>query len=125
MAETATLAMLGRTPEDLRPAAQELAERVAAAVGDRAEVRVVEGTSQAGGGALPGVEIPTVLVAVTPRRPVHRVEARLREADPPVMVRVQQDRILLDLRTLWPDEFPLVAGALAQACKEEESDDAG
>ncbi|MCG0239154.1 MAG: L-seryl-tRNA(Sec) selenium transferase [Firmicutes bacterium] len=125
LAEIPTLAMLGRTREALRPAAQELAERVAAAVGDRAEVQVVEGTSQAGGGALPGVEIPTVLVAVTPRLPVHRVEARLREADPPVIVRVQQDRILLDLRTLWPEEFPLVAGALAQACKEEESDDAG
>lgn len=108
------LRMLALTRDDLRPAAERLAGLVAAALPD-ARVEVQEGYSQAGGGSLPGVEIPTVLVAVTPGRPAHEVEAELRRHDPPVMVRIHKGQILLDPRTLWPDELQLVADALRSA----------
>ncbi len=109
-----TLRMLALTRAELQPVAEKLAGLVRQAL-PTARVELQEGYSQAGGGSLPGVEIPTWLVAVTPTHPAHEVEAGLRRQDPPVMVRIYKGQILLDPRTLWPDELALVAGALQTA----------
>jgi L-seryl-tRNA(Ser) seleniumtransferase len=99
-------------------------------VGDRAEAlaaslrsavpgvgcRVEDGTSEVGGGALPLQAIPTRVLALRPERgSAHAVETRLRGGDPPVLVRVQEDRILLDLRTVAPGEEPGLLAALTAA----------
>lgn len=111
-----TLHMLSLTPSELRPQAEELARLVTAELGERAQVSVQAGVSQAGGGSLPGVELPTVLVAVTNTAlPLNEVEERLRRQAPPVMVRIYKNAILLDPRTLFPEELAMVARALAQA----------
>jgi L-seryl-tRNA(Ser) seleniumtransferase len=115
IARIPTLRALSLTREDLQPVAARLASAVQKAVPD-ATVEIVDGFSQAGGGSLPGVEIPTVLVAVKPEHPVHEVEAALRRHDPPVMVRVSSGQILLDPRALWPDEVMVIANALRTAC---------
>jgi L-seryl-tRNA(Ser) seleniumtransferase len=109
-----TLKMLGLTRDDLRPAAERLALAVREAL-PGATVEIQDGFSQAGGGSLPGVEIPTVLVAVTPTQPAHQLEAALRRHDPAVMVRIHDGRILLDPRTLWDDETSIIAAALGTA----------
>ncbi|BDG60891.1 L-seryl-tRNA(Sec) selenium transferase [Caldinitratiruptor microaerophilus] len=110
------LRMLALRPEDLQPVAEALAARIRQEAGDAVRVRLAEGFSAVGGGSLPGVEIPTVLVAVEPTgRPAHEVEAGLRAHEPPVLARVQRGEVLLDPRTLWPDEIPLVAAAVARA----------
>jgi L-seryl-tRNA(Ser) seleniumtransferase len=109
-----TLRMLSLKPNELRPMAEKLAAEIREKA-PRADVRIEAGYSQAGGGSLPGVEIPSVLVVCAPAVPVHEVEAKLREHQPPVMVRVHAGRILIDPRTLWDDELPLVASALASA----------
>lgn len=115
--EIPTLAMLARQPEDLRPAAEELAALIRRALpSQRAAVTVQDGASQSGAGSLPGVEIPTVLVAVdSADPPAHVIAERLRQQEPPVMVRIARDQVLLDPRTLWPEELPLVAAAVAGA----------
>jgi L-seryl-tRNA(Ser) seleniumtransferase len=106
-----TLRMLSLTKEQIEPKAEALAAQLHAA-GLKAEV--IDGLSQAGGGSLPGVDLPTKLVAL-PHEAPHQVERRLREADPPVMVRIQAGQILLDPRTLWDDEIPLVVSAMRSA----------
>lgn len=106
-----TLRMLGLTVADLAPVAADLARRLAQH-GIAAEV--IDGMSQAGGGSLPGVNLPAKLVAVSHPAP-HEVERRLRQQDPPVMVRIGAGQLLLDPRTLWPEEIALVVSALTRA----------
>ena len=58
-------------------------------------------TGVAGGGALPGVELPSWAVALATPDAAGLARA-LREGDPPVIARVEDDRVLLDLRTVPP-----------------------
>jgi L-seryl-tRNA(Ser) seleniumtransferase len=109
------LRALAATPDELEPLSQRLAAAVREAV-PAAHVEVKPGFSQAGGGSLPGVEIPTMLVSVKTQRPVHEVEAGLRSHEPPVMARVNNGQLLLDTRALWPDDISVIASALKAAC---------
>jgi L-seryl-tRNA(Ser) seleniumtransferase len=70
----------------------------------------VQTTARVGGGALPLLELPGPAVAL-PSAP-DPLAARLRAADPPVIGRIEDDRLLLDPRTLADDEIELVARAV-------------
>jgi L-seryl-tRNA(Ser) seleniumtransferase len=79
---------------------------------------LVDGESAVGGGAAPTVAVPTVTVALDPGAAGADALARaLRTGSPPVVVRVAEDRILLDLRTVLPDEEPLLLAALGAAAR--------
>ncbi len=70
------------------------------------------GTSMAGGGSLPGREIPTILVAVrSALQSAGQLEGRLRRLDPPIIARVAGEEVLLDARTIADEELPLVRRA--------------
>lgn len=96
--------------EELGQRARRLCDRIARLTQAHLEVSVIDGTSEVGGGALPLEAIPTRLVAV---RATHltpqELEGRLRRTDPPVMVRIKDDRILLDPRTVSEDELDTLA----------------
>lgn len=110
-----TLRMLSLSREQLSPVAEALATSLREALaGTGIEPQVIEGFSQAGGGSLPGVDLPTKLVALPMAAP-HEVERQLREQDPPVMVRVSAGQMLLDPRTLWPEEIDMVVSALRRS----------
>jgi L-seryl-tRNA(Ser) seleniumtransferase len=110
-----TLRMLSLSPEDLSPVAEDLKNRLNDALeGTGLAAHVADGFSQAGGGSLPGVDLPTKLVAIPLAAP-QQVERKLREQDPPVMVRVSSGQILIDPRTLWPEEIALIVSALRRA----------
>jgi len=64
---------------------------------------VVDGESTVGGGSLPGETLPTKLVALDVAHP-DRLAATLRAADPPVVARIEEDRLGLDPRTVLPEE---------------------
>jgi len=68
-----------------------------------AEAVVVEGESTVGGGSLPGEALPTRLLAVRGPAP-NALAARLRAQDPPIIARVAEDQVLLDPRTVAPDD---------------------
>ncbi len=99
------LAMIRQSAEHVRSRAEALLRRI----GSHADV--VPGESVIGGGATPGQSIPTWLIAI-PSSDVVDAERRLRTADPPIIVRIEQDRILLDLRTVFPEEEDALAAAL-------------
>jgi L-seryl-tRNA(Ser) seleniumtransferase len=78
--------------------------------------QIEDGVSEVGGGALPLQAVPTRVLALRPETgSVGAVEARLRNGDPSVLVRVQGDRILLDLRTVNPGEESGLLAALTVA----------
>jgi L-seryl-tRNA(Ser) seleniumtransferase len=75
---------------------------------------VVETVSAVGGGTLPGVTLPTFALALPPGAP-DAVAARLRAADPPVVGRIEDGRVLLDPRTVLPGEDEAVVRAVRGA----------
>jgi L-seryl-tRNA(Ser) seleniumtransferase len=88
------------------------AEKLCAGISTRsAKLRVVEGTSAVGGGASPSTEIPTFLVEIQVSDP-ERLVRELWTSEPAIMVRKENKKVLLDLRTVLPEELALLGKAL-------------
>ncbi|HKT13475.1 MAG TPA: L-seryl-tRNA(Sec) selenium transferase [Terriglobia bacterium] len=89
---------------------QQLSERAELLVAKLAEIpaifaRAEEGQSVIGGGSTPGHSLPARLVAVQHSRlSAQELEAALRRNHPPVIARVERDRLLLDLRTVFDEQ---------------------
>jgi len=100
--EIPTLRMLTAPVAEVAARAEALAGRLRETLGDSAEVACIGEIARAGGGSLPLAEIPTVAVAVAPSSvSVIELEERLRTgADPAIVARVKDDRLLVDPRTL-------------------------
>ncbi len=64
---------------------------------------VISGESTVGGGSLPGENMPTYLLALDVKKPDKFLE-RLRQGQPPIIARTEADRILLDPRTVLPEQ---------------------
>jgi L-seryl-tRNA(Ser) seleniumtransferase len=93
--------MLAMSLAEIRERAQALAAQLNALDGWRADIR--PGDSAVGGGSAPGVALPTCLVSIerqglTP----DALEARLRLGTPPVIARITDGRLVIDLRTVLP-----------------------
>ena len=77
--------------------------------------RVVDGVSTIGGGSAPGAELPTRLVEIArDGASADEIASRLRASDPPVIARIEHDRVVLDLRTVPPEQDDAL-GTLAWA----------
>jgi L-seryl-tRNA(Ser) seleniumtransferase len=106
-----TLRMMRLSKEAIGRRAEELAVRVDTA---RMKVEVVEGESLLGGGAAPSSALRTRLLAVTCEGlSADELSQRLRASDPPIIARVEEGRVLLDLRTVFPEQDASLAAALA------------
>jgi L-seryl-tRNA(Ser) seleniumtransferase len=74
---------------------------------------IVDGFSAVGGGSAPGVELPTRLIALSRDGcSAERIESDLRRATPPVIARIENDRVVLDLRTVPPESDSEIARTL-------------
>ena len=104
--EVPALRMLAMTKEEIGARARNLAKRLQNVLGhDRCEVEIVEGGSVIGGGAASGVQRETELLALRhPDMSVTAVEERLRQAQTPVIARIESERVLIDLRTVSEEE---------------------
>jgi L-seryl-tRNA(Ser) seleniumtransferase len=114
--EIPALRMLAATAAELQRRCLELLPPLQTAAGDRATLEMVEASATVGGGAMPLAELPGFALAVTPHHlSLQQLAEGLRRGDPPVIGRVQDERLLLDPRTLLPGEAPLLVAALGQA----------
>jgi L-seryl-tRNA(Ser) seleniumtransferase len=104
------LRMISQSSQELRIRAEAFARRLS---GIRSEI--VEGSSLIGGGATPEQPLPSWLIAVQ-CADVVEAERRCRLSDPPVIVRIEEDRLLLDLRTVFASEEDDLARVILQAC---------
>ena len=92
--------MISRTEKELEREALTWAAQLAQA---GIPVQIMDGRSRVGGGSLPGSTLPTTLVAIVDEDAT-ALAARLRLADEPVVGRIQEDRLLLDPRTVLPQQ---------------------
>ncbi|OFW55402.1 MAG: L-seryl-tRNA(Sec) selenium transferase [Candidatus Solincola sediminis] len=107
-----TLAMLSAEPEVLKKKARALARRIASET-TSISAEVASDISRAGGGSFPLAEFPTSVVALTSTKlNAASLQSALREADPPIIARIKDDRVILDMRTVREDEVTLIAEAL-------------
>jgi L-seryl-tRNA(Ser) seleniumtransferase len=112
--EVPTLRMLLRCVEDIQKEADHLAGRVQVAQLP-CNVQVIEGYSQTGSGSLPEQNLPTRLVAISSGQMSPVILAnRLRHYKVPVFTRIQEDRILIDPRTLLDGDQDIIVDALTE-----------
>ena len=105
-----TLKMMRLTKQEVGKRAESLAAQVRSST---LNVEVADGESVIGGGAAPSSVLPTRLLALSCSGfSADELAARLRASDPPIIARVEQGRVLLDLRTVFVDQDPLIAAAL-------------
>jgi L-seryl-tRNA(Ser) seleniumtransferase len=100
------LDMIRQSDEQIRERAGRLLGKIPAL-----KAQLAPGRSVIGGGATPEQSIPTWLIAIQ-REDVAILERRLRSGTPPVIARIEQDTLLIDLRTVFPEEEDQLAAAL-------------
>ena len=111
--EVPTLRMISLPAEEIGRRAEAVA-RAAERLAPSLRWRLEAGVSRTGGGSSPAGEVPTTLLSIEdPSGDAGRLELRLRRGDPPVVARVNGGKLLLDLRTVLPDQDPALAGRLA------------
>jgi L-seryl-tRNA(Ser) seleniumtransferase len=109
-----TLKMMRLTEQEISHRAESLAGLTCTSqLKSRLKIEVIDGESVIGGGAAPSSVLPTRLLALTCEGlSADELSDRLRASDPPIIARVEQGRVLLDLRTVFTDQDRLVAAAL-------------
>jgi len=81
-------------------------------------LELIEGESAIGGGAAPTSRLATSLIAITHSElTANQIEERLRRSGPPVVARIEDDRVLLDLRTVEIADEPHLAAAITSLGK--------
>jgi L-seryl-tRNA(Ser) seleniumtransferase len=116
--EIPALRMIRATAEDLKLRAEKFAGELRAKIPAGATVEVRAGNSVIGGGSTPDQQLPTSLVVISDRRQsATQLEERLRvpARGTPVVARIEDDRLTLDLRTVFADEEAALASAIASA----------
>jgi L-seryl-tRNA(Ser) seleniumtransferase len=104
--------MVEAVPAELEARARRLAEALAPPA--RAFCEVVPHDGRTGGGTLPDVALPGWAVRVRPPGSAAALEAALRGGRPPILTRVVEDAVWIDVRTLLPDEDDVVAARLQE-----------
>jgi L-seryl-tRNA(Ser) seleniumtransferase len=106
------LRMMRLTQQEIGKRAEALTAKLTSS---KLPAEIVDGESVIGGGAAPSSVLPTRLLAVScAGLSAHELAARLRAADPPVMARVEDGRVLLDLRTVFPEQDELITAVFQQ-----------
>ena len=98
--------LIASSSEEIEARAKALIQRLRLAkVNGELRTETVTGESAIGGGSAPTSRLPTTLISLTHSRLTpNQIEAALRHSDPPVIARIVDDRVLIDLRTVFPTE---------------------
>ena len=116
LAENPTLRMMRTDIATLTRDARRLAAAIRRKVPDL-EVEVIDEHSQIGSGSMPTRLLPTKAVAIRQAGvPADQLACDLRHAEPPVFTRVQEGRVVLDVRTVLEGEMKELADAVEQVC---------
>jgi L-seryl-tRNA(Ser) seleniumtransferase len=106
------LRMIRLSKDATKARAKEIADKIRSL---KIAVDLVDGDSVIGGGAAPSAVLPTCLLAITSTDfGADKLAEQLRKSDPPIVSRVQEGRVLLDLRTVFPEQDKFIAQAFAK-----------
>ena len=115
--EIPTMRMIRMTPQEVKRRAENFIRELRPELPlDEVEIEIKDGTSLAGGGSTPSQSLPTKIIRIASARySATKLEQRLRRAPAGVSViaRVEDDRLILDLRTVFPEQEPLLIKTLA------------
>jgi len=103
----------------MRLSKDEIGKRAEAVAGEirssRLLVEIIDGQSVIGGGAAPSAVLPTRLLAITSERlSPDELSAHLRGSNPPIITRLEAGRVMIDLRTVFPEQDELVVNSIRQ-----------
>ena len=111
--EVPVIQMLALSADELEQRARSLIETVPQTGGLKLEL--LAGESTVGGGAGPTSNLPTTLIAISHQdKTAPELERELRTSSIPIIARISEDKVLLDLRTVFPEELAAVRETLHQ-----------
>ena len=115
--------MLSAAPSEIEARSKRFLERMKP--NETLDLSIEKGVSKVGGGAAPEVEVPTFLIGLrVGGLSAQRALEGLRAHTPPVIARIAEDRVLLDLRTVLPEQETALLEAL-EALKKLEGGSSG
>lgn len=111
--EIPVVRMIAMTLEDVQKRARSFVRRLRTKLPKEVQVRIIKGDSVVGGGSCPECHLPTALIALESNtmRP-GAMESRLRLQEPSIIIRIEDDRALIDLRTVFPAQEPVLIEGL-------------
>lgn len=116
MRDIPVLRMIAMTGDELRLRARRFAAKLRRILPGTARLRLLPGESLIGGGSCPEYRIPTTLIALESSQvSPNTIESRLRLQEPAIVVRLEEDRVLVDLRTVAPSQEKPLLEALSKA----------
>jgi len=108
--EVPVIQMLSLSSEELRQRARSIVERLNAST---LQLELLDGESALGGGAGPTSTFKTTLIGIShPEKSAQDIEHQLRTSSPPIISRISEGKVLLDLRTVFDDQIPAISNAL-------------
>ncbi len=117
--EIPVMRMIRATPQELKRRAENFIRELRPELPlDEVEIEITDGASLAGGGSTPSQSLPSKVIRISSTRySATKLEQRLRRAPSGISViaRVEDDRLVLDLRTVFPEQEPLLIKTLAAA----------
>jgi L-seryl-tRNA(Ser) seleniumtransferase len=116
--EIPVVRMIAMTSQELRRRARSFSRRLRTRLPKVVQIHLSEGCSVVGGGSCPECRLPTTLITIESGsiRP-NEIGARLRSQDPPIILRVEEDKAVIDLRTVFPVQEPvLIEGIIEAVC---------
>lgn len=117
--EIPSLRMIRLTAQELQRRAENFLRELTPEVPlGEVELEIVDGASLVGGGSTPTQSLPSKIIRIASARySASQLEQRLRRAPAGISViaRVEDDRLILDLRTVFPEQEPLLLKTLASA----------
>ena len=117
--EVPILKMMSLTLEQVRGRAEAWAAELGQGLApSNVEALVVAGESTVGGGSLPGESMPTMLLSLEVRS-AEKFLRSLRRNDPPLIARTENDKVLLDPRTVLPEQEAVLLAALKNLLNKE------
>ncbi len=117
MQEIPVLRMLSMSPAELMKRTTAFADRLRENLGENSALKfeIEEGNSVIGGGSAPDAQPATTLLALQHAQiSVSKLEEKLRASKPPVITRILEDKVLIDLRTVSESEESELLGVLAK-----------
>ncbi len=113
-----TLRMICMEREELAGRANRLADVLNAIGAAGLEIRQIEGFSKAGGGALPLLELPSRCLSIRIEGlSANKLENEMRGNSPPIIGRIEDDRFVMDPRTLLDEDLPFIQAAFERLLK--------
>jgi L-seryl-tRNA(Ser) seleniumtransferase len=118
MEEIPTLRLLSLDTRELKRRGKRLLKRLSGIMNKKVIFTLRGDVSQVGGGALPLQELPTMVVSIKPLDfSVNSLEENLRKGYPPIISRISREELILDMRTIFDEEVPLLAAGIEKALK--------